>query len=219
MIDHELYTHQLTQMLKKAFQNRLRYVGLQGSYMRGEAKENSDIDIMVVIQDLNVADLKLYRNMIESLGDFDKSCGFICSTTDLEKWNPLEICSLLHGTKDYYGKLETLVPSFTKKDVSDFAKVSLNNLYHEICHRYIHGSAESNCAGLPFCYKSTFFILQTLQYLRTGEFIGTKRDLLEKLTGTDREVLHISMDYPENASFAELFELLFTWCQNSLKTL
>ena len=65
MIDHELYTHQLTQMLKKAFQNRLRYVGLQGSYMRGEAKENSDIDIMVVIQDLNIADLKLYRNMID----------------------------------------------------------------------------------------------------------------------------------------------------------
>ncbi|MBQ9141799.1 MAG: nucleotidyltransferase domain-containing protein [Lachnospiraceae bacterium] len=32
---------------KDEFGDRLLYVGLQGSYLRGEATESSDIDIMV----------------------------------------------------------------------------------------------------------------------------------------------------------------------------
>ena len=36
----------LTALLREAFRKRLLYVGLQGSYLRGEADENSDIDVM-----------------------------------------------------------------------------------------------------------------------------------------------------------------------------
>lgn len=34
------------------------YIGLQGSYLRNEETKNSDIDIMAVIDNLSVEDLK-----------------------------------------------------------------------------------------------------------------------------------------------------------------
>lgn len=37
-----------------------------------------------------------------SVGNFDKSCGFICGKADLEHWNPLEICHrYIHADKEY----------------------------------------------------------------------------------------------------------------------
>ena len=95
MINAEKYIERLIELLKSEFDTSLVYVGLQGSYLRGEATTDSDIDIMVVIDNLTVSDLKRYRNIIESMGDSDKSCGFICSNADLANWNPLEICNRL----------------------------------------------------------------------------------------------------------------------------
>lgn len=221
MIDIQAYITDLTKALKAQFQERLVYVGLQGSYLRGEATETSDIDIMVVIDGLSVSDLQQYRHIIESLPYADRSCGFICSKADLAAWNPLEICNLLYSTKDHYGQLTSLVPGYTKEDVQNFVKMSLNNLYHEICHRYIHNSPEQNTAQLPFAYKGVFFILQNLHYLRTGSFINTKGALLKALTGTDQAVLLRSMQLNQGIrhTFEEDFTLLFHWCQESLKSI
>lgn len=221
MINIEDYISELIHMLKAKFDNRLCYVGLQGSYLRGEATDSSDIDIMVVLDELSVADLDDYRAIIESLGDFDKSCGFICSKKDLANWNPLEICNLLHSTKDYFGILGMLVPAYTEQDIRNFLKFSINNLYHEICHRYIHADQAHNIQALPFTYKGAFFILQNLHYLRSGEFAGTKVELLERLDGIDRVVLERLMAYSrgENCDFAESYELLFRWCQETLHSL
>ncbi len=58
-------------------------IGLQGSYLRNEETENSDIDIMAVIDNLSVEDLKTYQKALISVGNFDKSCGFICGKADL----------------------------------------------------------------------------------------------------------------------------------------
>ena len=108
----------LIDLLHGQYGSRLLYVGLQGSYLRGEATDSSDVDIMVVIDELCVSDLDRYRSIIQSLGEPDKSCGFICSRTDLANWNPLEICHLLNSTKDYYGTLPHLVPVYTECDMA-----------------------------------------------------------------------------------------------------
>lgn len=218
MFHADQYILSLTELLKKAYRQRLLYVGLQGSYLRGEATEHSDIDIMVVVDDITVADLDAYREAISSLEDFDKSCGFICGREELKNWNPLEICHLLHTTKDYFGKLADLVPEYTENDVRTFVKMSLGNLCHEICHRYIHASREKNIACLPYTYKSVFFILQNLYYLDSGRFIGTKAGLLEALSGKDRLVLEtaVSMGGGTAFDFNEAFALLFSWCRETL---
>ena len=212
------YISSLIELLKVAYQERLLYVGLQGSYLRGEATENSDIDIMVVISDMSVADLAKYREAISSLEDYDKSCGFICGIEELKNWNPLEICHLLHTTKDYYGTLARLLPEYTENYVRNFVKMSLGNLYHEICHRYIHAPKEKNIDKLPYTYRSVFFILQNLYYLDSGKFIGTKKELREVLSGKDGLVLDtaISLAGGTEFDFDEAFDLLFTWCKETM---
>ena len=221
MINIESYMIRLKESLLRRFGKRLVYMGLQGSYLRGEATENSDVDVMTVIDGLTVADMDAYRAIIKSMECPEKSCGFICSKKDLANWNPMEICGLVAGTKDYHGELRALVPAFSRDDVVNFTKMSLNNLYHEICHRYIHSGRQRSAEALPGTYKGVFFILQNLHYLKTGEFISGKACLLEKLEGMDRQVLQRALDMNNCADydFAESFGLLFTWCQETLAAL
>ena len=218
MFKTDVYIPALIELLKAAYKERLLYVGLQGSYLRNEATDHSDIDIMVVISDMSVSDLAKYREAISSLEDYDKSCGFICGIEELQNWNPLEICHLLHTTKDYYGTLAKLVPEYTETDVRNFVKMSLGNLYHEICHRYTHAPKEKNIAKLPYTYRSVFYILQNLNYLDSGKFIGTKKELREVLSGKDRLVLDtaISLAGGTEFDFDEAFDLLFTWCKETM---
>ena len=152
--------------------------------------------------------------------DYDKSCGFICGKADLANWNPLEIRNLLGSTKDYFGKLSEFVPPYSREDLRNFVKVSLNNLYHELCHRYIHADARKNAANLPGTYKGVFFILQNLHCLRTGEFIGTKAQLLKVLEGKDKAVLEraVALKQEEYFDFANSYALLFNWCRDRLQS-
>lgn len=62
MFNTDKYILALIELLKPIYHERLLYVGLQGSYLRGEATEHSDIDVMVVISDMSVADLAKYRD-------------------------------------------------------------------------------------------------------------------------------------------------------------
>ena len=220
MVNIESYISRLTQLLQDRFGSRLLYVGLQGSYLRGEANENSDIDIMVILEELTLKDMDAYRQLVHSLEEPDKSCGFICGRADLANWNPLEMVNLLGSTRDYFGRLADFVPSYSREDQRNFVKMSLNNLYHELCHRHIHGRRAANEEALPFIYKGVFFILQNLHYLRSGSFVGTRAGLLEVLDGKDRAVLERSaaMKNGEKFDFEESYALLFTWCQETLQS-
>lgn len=221
MFNVENYISKLMQLSKDKFGSRLLYVGLQGSYLRNEAKENSDIDIMIIIDGLKKSDLEAYRSIIKNMDHFDKSCGFICSKEDLKNWNPLEICHLINSTKDYYGKLVDFVPKYSQCDIRNFVKININNLYHEICHRYIHSNNNKDIEQLSLSYKSTFFILQNLYYLNNNQFIKTKSELLSLLDGNNFEILNRSMQLNSGMEFDfdDSFELLFNWCQDTLKSL
>ena len=221
MIGIEKYVDDLIAKLKTRFEERLVYVGLQGSYLRGEATEESDIDIMTVIDGLSISDMDAYRDIIRSMPCADKSCGFICSREDLRCWGPQEILHLLHSTGDRYGELVHLVPEHTDADVRYFVKKCIGDLYHELCHRYIHGKPENTVAALPVMYKGVFFILQDKHYLESGRFIGKRSALLTELCGLDRDVMMRSMQLKEDpiTRFVEDFRLLFTWCQKTLASL
>lgn len=212
------YMDRMSGLLRREFGARLLYIGLQGSYQRGEAHAGSDIDVMVVLDRLSVADMQAYRALLEEAGETARACGFICGREELAHWNPCEICHLLHTTRDCYGKLDGLVPPYTEDDVRTFVKLSLGNLYHEICHSYIHAQRGDAARMLPYAYKQVFFILQNLHYLRTGIFVQRKEALLAALDGADRLVLQTSLEMDGCAHcFDEAFQLLFTWCGDTLR--
>ena len=221
MVRVDEYLHDLIISMKDIFGDRLLYVGLQGSYLREEATENSDIDIMVIIKNLSVQDLNSYREIILQMGDYEKSCGFICGMDEFSGWNSLELCLIVHSTKDYYGKLSLLIPEYSEEDIFNFIKVSLGNLYHEMCHRYLHADRMTNYQKLPMTYKNVFFILQNIYYLKTGVFCLTKKELLCILEETDKEIMEMSLGIVSNESydFEQAFEKLFLWCQKVLTEL
>lgn len=220
MVDITEYMDDLTQRLRESFDKRLCYVGLQGSYLRGEAHEKSDVDAMVILDDLSPEDMDAYREILIALGHYDLSCGFICGKEEMKNWNSLELCHLLYTTKDWFGCLSEFIGTYGKEDVRQYTKMSLNNLYHFLCHSYIHSGKAQTFENLPGMYKGSFFMLQSLQYLKSGAYAQTKQELLTLLNGVDREVLEKSLT-PEDSALCseEAFRLLLNWCAGHIRTL
>jgi len=72
--------------LKALFGSSLLFVGLQGSYGRGEATEGSDIDAVVILDQVTPEDLKAYGAMLDMLPNREKVCGFISGRQELLNW-------------------------------------------------------------------------------------------------------------------------------------
>ena len=214
MIDIGDYLQKLVGECKKTFRERLLYVGLQGSYMREEATEQSDIDVMILLEDFSVADMDAYRRILKKIGEYEKSCGFICGRNEMLLWNPLEVCQLRHTTKDVFGELKDFLPPAARQDEINYVKLSLGDLYHELCHRYIHADREKNTAAFRRTCKSAFFLIQNLHFLESGSFAVTKRELKEQVSEEDRAILEMA-EYPDEYDFDTAFRLLFRWCQRA----
>jgi predicted nucleotidyltransferase len=189
-------------------------MGLQGSWLRGEAHENSDIDIMVILDGFSVRDMDIYRGILKEIGFYEKSCGFICGKDEMKCWNPLEVCQLCQTTKDLVGVLIDYLPPATRKDEINYVKLSLGNLYHELCHRYIHADREKNNARFRGTCKSVFYLIQNLHFLESGHFILSRKDLKEAVTDEDRLILELA-ELPDVYDFDQAFSSLFAWCQKT----
>ena len=212
MFDLDSYLNDLILNCRAFFGERLLYVGLQGSWLRGDAHENSDIDVMVILDWFCVQDMDQYREILKKIGFYERSCGFICGRDELLRWNPLEVCQLRHTTKDLYGELADYLPPASREDEVNYVRLSLGNLYHELCHRYIHRDRERNVAAFRGACKGVFFLLQNLYYLESGRFLLSKRELREAVSAEDRRVLDLA-DLPEEFDFDEAFSALVAWCQ------
>ena len=212
MFDLNSYLQDLISCCQASFGDRLLYVGLQGSYLRGEAHAGSDIDVMVILDRFFMEDMDLYREILKKIGFYEKSCGFICGKEEMRRWNPLEVCQLHHTTKDLFGALTDFLPPAAREDEINYVKFSLGNLYHEICHRYIHADRDKNIRKLRDTCKSVFFLMQNLHYLESGRFVLAKRGLKEAVSPEDRQVLELA-ELPDGFDFDDAFAALFSWCQ------
>ena len=67
MFDLDSYLNDLISNCRTAFGDRLLYVGLQGSYLRGEAHEGSDIDVFVDTETPNPFLLMDAKDFLERL--------------------------------------------------------------------------------------------------------------------------------------------------------
>ena len=213
MFDLNRYLADLILSCQSAFGERLLYMGLQGSYLRGEAHENSDIDVMVILDRFSVQDMDQYREILKKIGFYERSCGFICGRDELLRWNPLEVCQLRHTTKDLLGVLTDHLPSAAREDEVNYVKLSLGNLYHELCHRYIHADRQRNIAAFRGTCKGVFFLMQNLHYLESGCFIITKKELAADVSEDDRRVLELA-ELLDGFDFDQAFSVLFAWCQS-----
>ena len=213
MLDAQTCMNELAQRLRAAFGGRLIYLGLQGSYARGEADERSDLDVMCVLEGLSAADLDAYRQIIQGLPWAEKACGFICGREELAAWNPLEIACLVRTTHDWVGSLSALVPEYTGEDLRRHVQLSAGNLYHELCHRRIYRGAARSLEALPGCFKAAMYILQALTLLETGVFPPSTAALTALPCPADARVASRGVELRRgDTPREEDFSLLLDWC-------
>ena len=63
--------------LQIVFENRLVFVGLQGSRGRGVERPDSDIDVVVVLDSLTLEDLDAYQDLLRRMPHRELVCGFV----------------------------------------------------------------------------------------------------------------------------------------------
>ncbi len=73
--------------LQIVFENRLVFVGLQGSRGRGEGRPDSDIDVVCILDTCSLQDLETYRAAVADLPNRDKLCGFVSGAAELAVGN------------------------------------------------------------------------------------------------------------------------------------
>lgn len=200
MINGEKWIAALTGKLLRAFGPRLRFTGLQGSYRRGEATEDSDIDAVVILDHLRAGDLDQYRAILRTMPEHQKACGFFCGADDLAHWPAHELFQFRQDTQPCHGSLDCILPAVTRADIVYGLKVGASALYHSAVHSRLHG--EASVSALRAHRKNAFFLLQLLHYLRSGVYAPTRRELLAALPQEERALLGDSRPSGEDASAA-----------------
>ncbi len=200
--------------LQKTFSEKLLFVGLQGSYNRGEATPESDVDLVVIIEELNFENLKQYRQIIDEMPYKELACGFISGRKELQNWSKSDLFQFFYDTKLLYGNLEEIIQPPSIEDIKKSIKASSETLYHAAVHSFVHSA--NYAEDLENLYKMTFFILQAKYFVETSVYIKTKNELLECLQGTDREILNICINRKEINSnekfeFENLYKKLIDW--------
>ncbi len=195
MIEINLWMKEYQNAVQDLFANRILFIGLQGSYGRNEASEQSDIDVVLILDEATIEDLKQYKQAIRTLPHSSQICGFVSGKQELAGWCRWDLFQFYHDTIPYYGSLDTIIPKITDADAHSAVLLEACNLYHLCSHNFIHRGNMKTLKGL---YKSAFFILQAKHYLESGRYIRSHAELVKVLTGTDLDILQSSM-YIRNA--------------------
>ena len=67
MCNIQSWMEQLAEELKNEFGSRLWFLGLQGSFGRGERTAESDIDAVVILDRVDPEDLQRYSGLLDRL--------------------------------------------------------------------------------------------------------------------------------------------------------
>jgi hypothetical protein len=213
----------LLDCLKNAYGDRLYFVGHTGSYARGEATESSDIDVNIILDTLQMDDLKKYRKIIKGMPYSDKACGFICGREEIRAWPAHELFQFIFGCRILCGKLDGLVEVPSESDIRDHIRNTVSLIYHEACHRFVFGDdIAAEAEVLKAAYKPAFFVLQEWVYLKERLYIPTKTELLLHIEGGNKEILDtlinweaLKADRKKNPE--RYFSLLKNWSSKILQ--
>lgn len=207
-----LITDFTEQRLRPAFGERIRFIGLQGSFRRGEQTFSSDLDVVVILDRLDPGDLIRYREAAAGFEEWPNLCGFLCGTAELKSWPRYDLFTLYFDTEPVVGCLSDWIASPGADEAREYIRIGAAGLFHETVHRALYGqpSEEALFAAL----KSARFLVAAREYLRTGRYEGELARLAEQCTGLDRVIVSALREHrlPEDCA-----GLLLRFCQECLE--
>lgn len=213
-MDIDVWMNDLIDQLKTEFKERLVLVGLQGSRARGEQREDSDIDIVVVIEDLNADDLVSYRSIVQRMPHAELTCGFIGSPDVLAAWPRHDVFNLVNDTDIRYGSFDFMDAEFPAEEAKLAADACASEIYHALCHTAVF---EPNMLPdiLQGCLKSIFFGIRAKHFAQTGKFVNSRVQLLNLVNDSERWLLQ-AYDKDVQMDNKELASKLLRWSNDEL---
>ena len=210
MIDIAAWTKNFLQTLNETFANRVWFVGLQGSYGRDEATETSDIDIVVILDELSAMDIQTYHNMLDTMSHRELICGFLSGKKEIMNWEPSDLFQFCHDTTPIKGSLDEVMAVIDESAVDRAIKIGACNIYHGCVHNMLHDKSEDVLKGL---YKSASFVVQAIAFKQTGKYIRLQKDLLQVVSSNEQVILETFMNLKNGGTidFNLMSETLFAW--------
>ena len=210
MIDVNTWMQDFLQTLNVTFANRVWFVGLQGSYGRGEATEKSDIDIVVILDALSATDIQTYNDMLDTMSHRELICGFLSGKDEIMNWEPSDLFQFCHDTTPIIGNLNEVLTLVNESAVNRAIKIGACNIFHGCVHNMLYEKSEDILRGL---YKSASFVVQAIAFKQTGNYISHQKELLQVVSSDERDIIEtfLNLKNGETADFTSMSETLFAW--------
>lgn len=210
MIDIDTFLDDHLILLKKAFGKRLWFVGLQGSYARGEETESSDIDIVIILDQFTADDIYKYDELLNYLPERKLMCGFISGKNELINWQVSELFQFYYDTKLIIGDLDELLQMLDADAVNYAIKNGACAIYHTCVHNMLYEKSDEVLKAL---LKSATFIVQAICFKETGKYISKKSILFNSVDKDEQMIVDAFLSIKANAQidFQAVSELLFNW--------
>ena len=215
MVEINAFLQAFIKALDDAFGARVYFVGLQGSYGRGEATQSSDIDLAVILSELTAEDIYKYGSMLDTLPHRELVCGFLAGKDELLSWEPSDLFQFYYDTTPIKGSLDEILPLLDRCAVERAVKIGVCNIYHGCVHNMLHEKSEDILKGL---YKSASFTVQAIAFLQNGSYVKTQSELLSVVSPEEKTIIEnfLSLKRGEVSDFDKISEELFAWAQNKL---
>ena len=216
MIDINIWMNGFIQKLNEVFKNRIWLVGLQGSYGRGEATDTSDIDVVVILDELNASDIQAYNNLLDTLPHRELTCGFLSGKDEILNWEPSDLFQFYHDTTPIKGSMDDLLPLIDSSAIDRAIKIGACNIYHGCAHNMLHEKSEDILRGL---YKAASFVVQAIVFKQTGNYIKHLNQLLLMAMPEEQMIAETFLKYKNNdpVTFEEASQTLFDWSKKWIK--
>ena len=210
MTDISLFTDLFLKGLDEHFCDRVWFVGLQGSYGRGEATENSDIDMVVILDELTTDDIQTYDDFLDTLPNRELVCGFLSGKKEILNWDPADLFQFYYDTTPIRGSLDVLVPLLDDTAVRRAIKTGACNIYHGCVHNMLYEKSDEILLGL---YKAASFVVQAIVFMQTGTYVKHQKDLLCVVTKDEQTIVNTFLALKNGAKveFNDMSETLFSW--------
>ena len=210
MIDITTWMKNFLQILNETFGNRVWFVGLQGSYGRGEATETSDIDVVVILDELFAIDIQIYNTMLDTLPYRELICGFFSGKDDIMNWESSDLFQFCHDTTPILGCLDEVMAVIDESAVNRAIKIGVCNIFHGCVHNMLHEKSEDILRGL---YKSASFVVQAIIFKQTGNYIKHQEKLLTVAMPNEQAIINtfLSLKKGDAVDFIPMSKTLFAW--------
>ncbi len=210
IININVWMDEFVQKLNAVFAERVWFVGLQGSYGRGEATAKSDIDVVVILDELSIEDIQIYNRMLDTLPHRELICGFLSGKSEIINWEASDLFQFYHDTTPIKGSLDELLTMIDCAAIDRAIKIGVCNIFHGCVHNMLFEKSEDVLRGL---YKGASFIVQAIVYKQTGRYIKHLKDLLLEVSLAEHFVIKTFLDFKNGIAvdFDKASQELFIW--------